>query len=351
MRPPPRRRSSNLRLVLLALIAGIGLGWLLRELTTPALSLAPPAEQPAASRAPLQATLLPFDPSPATGVTPTMPAVTPAVTATPALPATVGYTVHTVVAGDTLASIAAAGGSDPQLIADYNLLRGDPPAGRPLIIPLLAGRSSQFAAEAPLVMRGQPDRPWVALTLDAGAGSEPVPAILATLRERDVQITFFLTGRWVEDNPDLVRQIVADGHEIANHSYSHPDLRNLDADQITAELAATERLIQSVAGVSARPFFRPPYGAYDERVLRVLAEQGYLPIYWTLDSLDSVGAAKTPAFLLERTTATLAPEELHGAIILAHCGSAATAAALPDILDRYNELGLEVRKLSDVLGK
>jgi peptidoglycan/xylan/chitin deacetylase (PgdA/CDA1 family) len=202
-----------------------------------------------------------------------------------------------------------------------------------------------------LVRRGPARRPWVALTLDAGASAEPVAGMLETLRTYGVKLTFFLTGKWMRDNPALTRQIVADGHELANHSFNHPDMRNLSAEAIDSELADTEAIVQETApGASIRPFFRPPYGAYDERVLRLVEAQGYLPVYWTLDSLDSVGEPKTPEFLIERVTGTLAPEQLRGAIILAHCGSQPTADALPRILDRFAELGFEVKKLSEVLG-
>src|SRR5262249_46143073 len=103
-------------------------------------------------------------------------------------------------------------------------------------------------------------------------------------------------------------------------------------------------------GASARPLFRPPYGAYDKGVLATTIALGYLPIYWTLDSLDSVGEPKTPEFLIERVTGTLTPQQLRGAIILAHCGSPATAEALPTILDRFAQMGLEVHTVSEVLG-
>jgi peptidoglycan/xylan/chitin deacetylase (PgdA/CDA1 family) len=116
------------------------------------------------------------------------------------------------------------------------------------------------------------------------------------------------------------------------------------------ELADTEQLMQEVAGATTRPLFRPPYGAYDEGVLHTAVAQGYLPIYWTIDSLDSVGEPKTPEFLLERVTRALTPEQLRGAIILAHCGSAPTAEALPQILDRFAEMGFEVKTVSEVLG-
>jgi peptidoglycan/xylan/chitin deacetylase (PgdA/CDA1 family) len=252
--------------------------------------------------------------------------------------------------GETLDSIAASAGSTPDLIAQYNRLEGAPTVGRPLIVPRVAGAEGALESQPLLVQRGATDKPWVALTLDAGASAEPVPQMLQTLRDHGVKITFFLTGKWIEENPGLTRQIVADGHEIANHTVSHPDLRHLSDAAIRAELEGTEARLAETAGATTRPLFRPPYGAYDERVLRLVVGEGYLPIYWTLDSLDSVGEPKTADFLFERVTAKLSPEQLRGAIILAHCGSQPTADALPRILDRFAEMGFEVKKVSEVLG-
>jgi peptidoglycan/xylan/chitin deacetylase (PgdA/CDA1 family) len=266
-------------------------------------------------------------------------------------PQIVGYTAHAFAEGEDLESLAAQAGSSAELIQSYNILHGIPRPGRPLILPHLAGYENSLPETPLLVARGDPTLPYVALTLDAGAGSAPVPEILAALRERDVQITFFLTGTWIEENPELVQQIVADGHELANHSRTHADFTTLSDAEIVVELAETERLASETGASSIRPFFRPPYGAYDRRVLLTVIEQGYLPIYWTLDSLDSVGQPKTPEFLLERMTGTLSHEELQGAIILAHCGSESTAAALPQVLDRFAAMGLEVRTLSEVLGQ
>ncbi|GAB4214730.1 MAG: hypothetical protein OHK0022_53670 [Roseiflexaceae bacterium] len=284
-------------------------------------------------------------PTPSATLTPT-----PAPSPTPAPTAMAGYAGHVVAEGETLEQIAAAGGSTPELIQRYNLLDGMPAGGRMLIVPQLDGQQSLLPNRPLLVRRGSGERPWVALTLDAGAGAAPVPGMLQTLRQRGVRLTFFLTGAWVRAHPELTRQIVADGHEIANHSMSHPDMTRLDDAAIRAELAETEALVQQVAGVTTRPFFRPPYGAYSDRVLEQVQREGYLPVYWTLDSLDSVGKPKTAAFLVRRVTGTLSPEQLRGAIILAHCGSPATAEALPRILDRFDEMGFAVKKLSEVLG-
>jgi peptidoglycan/xylan/chitin deacetylase (PgdA/CDA1 family) len=366
----PAQRNTSLALIMLTLLVGIALGWLLYEFTGGAGQSRPidqrsmangqqPIAPPAAQIAPTTSVAPTAMPPPtavpgALAIAPTADPP-PTIAAPSAAPATAalkyaGYAGHVMSAGETLETIAASGGSTPALIARYNLLDGEPQPGRMLIVPRLAGKTSTLESAPLLVQRGRTDRPWVALTLDAGAGADAVPSMLKTLREHNVKITFFLTGKWIKENPDLTRQIVADGHEIANHTFTHPDMRNLNDTAIRKELADTETLLAETAGATTRPFFRPPYGAYDERVLRLTVGQGYLPIYWTLDSLDSVGEPKTPKFLLDRITAKLPPEKLRGAIILAHCGSQPTADALPKILDRFAEMGFELKKVSEILG-
>jgi peptidoglycan-N-acetylmuramic acid deacetylase len=357
-----RNRPTSIALLLLVLATGVAIGWTLNDLARPQVIGAGVAERRAtAASAPAVVSVLPTrtppPPTPAPTLAPTRAAAptrapataTPAPTSTPA-PAIAGYAGHLVAQGETLEQIAANGGSSPELIAAYNRLSGPPQAGRALIVPRIAGQTSALAEAEIMVRRGSSARPWVALTLDAGAGAEGTEQILDALRERDVRITFFLTGKWIAENPELTRRMVEDGHELANHTYTHPDLTRASDEAIVAELERTEAALREVApGAELRPFFRPPYGAYDERVVRVVQAEGYLPVYWTLDSLDSVGAKKTPAFLVERVTAKLTPEQLRGAILLAHCGLPATAEALPEILDRFAAMGFEVRRLSEVL--
>ena len=366
-------RSTSLALIALTLLAGIALGWLLRDLAagrlapTSAPTLASstaPSVVPSAGPSVVSSATIPATSTLAPSAILATPTATPAPTLAPsAVPTLVtsptpaptaaiaGYAGHQLADGETLDTLAAAGGSTPDLIARYNRLEGAPQPGRALIVPRLAGATSTLTSQPLLVQRGSTTRPWVALTLDAGASAEPVASMLETLRQRGVTLTFFLTGKWIKENPELTRQIVADGHEIANHTFNHPDMRNLSAEAIDAELAETEASLSATApGASIRPFFRPPYGAYDERVLQLVEAHGYLPVYWTLDSLDSVGEPKTPEFLLERVTGKLPPDKLRGAIILAHCGSQPTADALPQILDRFAEMGFTVKKVSQVLG-
>jgi peptidoglycan-N-acetylmuramic acid deacetylase len=198
------------------------------------------------------------------------------------------------------------------------------------------------------VVRVPPGNHRIAITFDAGASGETWPRILAAFRERNLRITMFITGRFAEQYPDAIKQAAADGHEISNHTYSHLDSRKLSDEELAGELARTEAIIRDLAGVSTKPYWRPPFGARNNHVLNVAVAQGYRSIYWTLDSLDSVGQPKTADFIFNRVTNTPGVN-LDGAIILQHFGSEASADALPRELDRLKEMGLQVVTISELL--
>lgn len=189
-----------------------------------------------------------------------------------------------------------------------------------------------------------PDGGQVALTFDAGATAEPGWDILKTLREHSIRCTFFLTGRFAQRNPELVKAIVAGGHELGNHTFSHPDLRKLNDDAIREELRKAEEVISDIAGISTRPWFRPPFGSRDRRVLSVAAEEGYQCVYWTLDSWDSYKKGITAEEIRERVLGRIRP----GGVVLFHIGSRATADALPDILDELDRRGLRCVPVSQL---
>jgi peptidoglycan/xylan/chitin deacetylase (PgdA/CDA1 family) len=188
-------------------------------------------------------------------------------------------------------------------------------------------------------------RPLVALTFDAGSSAAPTPAILRALKAADRRCTFFLTGAWTAQHPGLVREIAEEGHELGNHTYTHPDLRHVSNARVAKELERTDALVREVAGRGTQPYFRPPFGARDARVLREAAHHGYRCVYWTTDSLDSVVKGITPRQIERRVLARLRP----GSIILMHCGSAATAEALPHLLTALRKRGYQVVTVSDLL--
>jgi peptidoglycan/xylan/chitin deacetylase (PgdA/CDA1 family) len=278
------------------------------------------------------------------------PAPTPTPSPTPTQ-SIAGYLAYRVRPGDNLEGIAAAGGSEPGLLLAYNRLEATPQVGRELIIPRIEGRARSIPERGIMVLRGNTARPWVALTLDCGNSYGHVAKILDELRAANVRLTFFIVGSLMEGSPAELRQMVADGHELASHSYTHPDFTTLSDAEILGELDKNEASVQAILGpqASLRPYFRFPYGAYDKHSLQVVIDHGYLPVHWTLDTLDGMGQPKTPAFIVERVMAT-PPEQLRGAIILGHCTGAITGA-IPELITRLRAAGLELRTLSDVLGE
>ncbi len=156
--------------------------------------------------------------------------------------------------------------------------------------------------------------------------------------------TFFLTGKWAADNPDLVKAIVGDGHELANHSNSHPDFTTLTDAAMVEELTLTERIIRGITGSGTTRYFRPPFGALNARVLATVAKAGFQTVTWTLDSGDWREDV-TP----HRVLTTVLNGAANGAIVVMHVGSPQTAEVLPRIISGLRGKGYEIITLSALL--
>jgi peptidoglycan/xylan/chitin deacetylase (PgdA/CDA1 family) len=194
---------------------------------------------------------------------------------------------------------------------------------------------------APEIVRGDTASSLVALTFDAGAGARYTPPILDALKAANLQVTMFLTGQWVERNPELAKRIVADGHELANHSYTHPEFTKLNTPAMIAEIQRTDELVLSVTGKSTKPWFRPPFGNRDARVLSVIGSLGYYSVYWTLDSGDW-RTDYSNADVLN----IVSSRAVGGSIVVQHLDSPQTAAVLPQIIQRLQAKGLTIVTLS-----
>ena len=129
------------------------------------------------------------------------------------------------------------------------------------------------------------EEPKVALTFDATWGADQTEELLRILQDNQVRCTFFLCGLWLEKFPEMVKKIAADGHEIGNHSYTHPHMNNLSAAQITEELLRTHQLIKELTGQEST-LFRPPFGEYNNRLIETARACNYTTIIWDVDSLD-----------------------------------------------------------------
>jgi len=256
------------------------------------------------------------------------------------LPALIGYTVHQVAAGETLDGIAARLGSDAASIATLNAIDIEAPLRpeRALAIPLFRAGEPAYGLTEP-VRRGNPASGKVALTFDIEIDDTTLYAILDALQQRGVKGTFFVTGRWVKRFPDAARAIVANGHEIGNHSLTHPFFSRIGLDGMANELRETERIVQETTGRSTRPHFRFPYGVYTAQAVAAVAAEGYIPYHWSADDRG------IPAWL---DHAVADPAWASGGILLLH-GRPATAGALPGIIDRLRAAGLEPTTLGETL--
>ncbi|HUG32893.1 MAG TPA: polysaccharide deacetylase family protein [Acidimicrobiia bacterium] len=141
-------------------------------------------------------------------------------------------------------------------------------------------------ASALAVWLGDTGRPQVSLTFDAGSDRGYAEEILDLVVASEIRVTFGMTGKWAEANPDLLRRMIDEGHTLMNHTYDHPHMETLTTEQRLEQLRRTESIIVGLTGASTKPYFRPPYGAYNDRVLIDVASDGYrYSVMWTVDSL------------------------------------------------------------------
>lgn len=188
---------------------------------------------------------------------------------------------------------------------------------------------------------GSPGRRVVALTFDDGPRRGPTERILHILRQHDARATFFVVGRHAAANPDLVAQMAHSGMEIANHSFTHPNLTRLNHRAVQAELIRTSACIAHITGRVPR-FFRPPGGRVNDRVLAVAGSAGLRACMWTVNAEYSEHIG--PQSVVQHVLSQVRP----GAVVLLHNGSSATLTALPEILAALKRRGYEFVTVSEL---
>lgn len=208
------------------------------------------------------------------------------------------------------------------------------------------------APPAQVVSIGNTSRMMVSLTFDAGWDDGYGPLILDTLAANGVKASFGITGRWAELYPDTLRRMVNEGHNLINHSYDHPNFRD-PSDSGTAftreerwyQLDRTEQIVQDTAGGTTRPYFRPPFGAYDDSVNVDVGADGYAyNVMWTVDSHGWLG--RTAEEITQRCVDLAEP----GAIYVLHLGSSSQdGPALQGIIDGLRAKGYSFGTVPDVL--
>lgn len=182
----------------------------------------------------------------------------------------------------------------------------------------------------------------LSISFDAAWGRANTEGILDILDRYDVKTTFFLVGFWAEKHPDLVAELVERGHEIGNHSATHPHMNSLSEGQIREELRRCSDLVKSITGTPTT-LFRPPYGEYNDSVVRVSRQEGYECVQWNVDSLDWKNISSED--MVRRCTKNVNP----GDIVLFHNDSKYILEALPAILEYYTQKGYKIIPVSQLL--
>lgn len=184
---------------------------------------------------------------------------------------------------------------------------------------------------------------YIALTFDDGPHPKNTPRLLDMLRQRNIKATFYVIGNSVNLYPSIARRIVAEGHEIGNHTYNHPNLTKLSNTKVRQELDTTREAIIRATGVQPRTM-RPPYGALRTSQREMIhSEYGYPTIMWDVDPLDwkRPGTAVVKSRILNGTRS--------GSIVLAHDLHSTTVDAMPTTLDALLAKGFRFVTVSQLL--
>ena len=189
-------------------------------------------------------------------------------------------------------------------------------------------------------------KPQVSISFDAAWGNDDTQKILDILKENNIKASFFMTGGWVEKYPEDVKAIAAAGHDLGNHSENHKQMSQLSAEQCKEELLKPHEKVKALTG-KEMILFRPPYGDYNDNLIRVCREINYYPIQWDVDSLDWKDYDADT--IVRRVT-----EHKHlgnGSIILCHNGAKHMAEALDTMIKTLKEKGYELVPISELILK
>ena len=187
------------------------------------------------------------------------------------------------------------------------------------------------------------DGPYIAMTFDDGPHAANTPRLLDMLKQRGIKATFFVVGQCAQEYPAIMKRIVADGHEVANHSWSHPQLSKMAEGGVTEQLQKTHDAIVNATGVTPK-LMRPPYGAFTSNQRAwANAKWGYKCILWDVDPLDWKvrNAEHVKTEILHQTVA--------GSIVLSHDIHKSTVDAMPDTLDGLVGRGFKFVTVSELI--
>jgi polysaccharide deacetylase family sporulation protein PdaB len=193
------------------------------------------------------------------------------------------------------------------------------------------------------VYRVECDDHVIALTIDAAWNADKTKFILDTLDQYGIKATFFLCGVWVDAYPEMVKEIAARGHEIGNHSLTHPHMNRISAEEIRTEISKLDDKIEKLTG-KRTTLFRAPFGEYNDTVVSTVRDMGYEIVQWNIDTVDWK-EGRTPETILN----AVIPKLSDGSIILSHNNGFGIETYLPKLIEQAQSAGYRFVTISELL--
>ncbi len=194
---------------------------------------------------------------------------------------------------------------------------------------------------------GDTGKKVIYLTFDAGYENGYTAAILDALKKHNVHVTFFLVGNFITSSPDLVKRMVAEGHNVANHTYSHPNMSSISSmEAFRKELEGLENVYKDTTGQEMVKYYRPPQGKYSENNLKMAKEMGYKTFFWSLAYVDWYNDKQpTKEEAYKKLLGRIHP----GAIVLLHSTSRTNSEILDELITKWEEMGYTFGTLDELV--
>lgn len=193
------------------------------------------------------------------------------------------------------------------------------------------------------IFKGNPKKPMVSLMVNVAWGNKELEEILDIMAAENVHATFFLDGSWVKKNPDLAERIVEGGHEIGNHAYSHPDLKQSSSDATRSQLQKTRNVIEATLDMKPQ-LFAPPSGSFNAQTVKIADQLHMKTILWTLDTVD--WKHPPPETMSQRIL-----QNVHGGTLILMHPTSSTVKGLKTMIAGIRDRGYHLGTVSNLLSE
>lgn len=203
-------------------------------------------------------------------------------------------------------------------------------------------RSSKDVFNEDIYYKGTNNDRTIAFACNVDWGNEYIPEMLKIFEDKNIKITFFITGQWAQKNPELVKSIHSYNHEIGNHGYKHIDYSKLSYEESIQEISKADEILKDITGVTPK-LFAPPSGAFNDNTIKASKDLKSKVILWSIDTIDW-RKDTTKDLIVKRVTSKAGESD----IVLMHPTNN-TIKALPEIINYLFQKGYKIGTIGDVI--